>query len=70
MTGISATLLTGDINGDNMVDLRDFSLLAKAFNSTSASASWNPNADLNCDGIVDLQDFSLLAANFNKAGDP
>jgi alpha-tubulin suppressor-like RCC1 family protein len=70
VAGISPSLLAGDINGDNVVDLNDFSLLAEAFGSDSSSANWNVYADLNCDGVVDLNDFSLLAANFGVAGDP
>ncbi len=67
---VSASLLPGDINNDNVVDLNDFALLAEAFGSEAASPNWNANADLNCDGIVDLNDFSLLAADFGLAGDP
>jgi photosystem II stability/assembly factor-like uncharacterized protein len=69
-TGVTATLLAGDINDDNVVDLNDFGLLAEAFGSAAGSTNWNPNADLNCDGVVDLNDFSLLATNFGASGDP
>jgi kumamolisin len=69
VSGVNATLLPGDINNDNVVDLNDFALLAQAFGSSSSSANWNANADLNCDGVVDLNDFSLLAEDFGLAGD-
>lgn len=68
--GLDASLLAGDINGDNLVDITDFSLLASAFGSDPASPYWNPYADLNNDGVVDISDFSLLAANFGLSGDP
>jgi hypothetical protein len=67
---IDITLLAGDVNGDNVVDLNDFSELAAAFGSAVGDANWDANADLNCDGVVDLMDFGLLAANFGAQGDP
>jgi outer membrane protein assembly factor BamB len=70
VTNLTATLLAGDINGDNVVNLQDFSLLAAAYGSSAGSANWNPSADLNGDGVVDLQDFELLAANYGLSGDP
>jgi hypothetical protein len=70
VTGVNATLLPGDINGDNVVDIQDFSLLAAAYGSDSSSSNWNTNADLNCDGVVNIEDFSLLAADYGLSGDP
>jgi subtilase family serine protease len=69
-SGVSATLLPGDDNGDNVVDLNDFSILAAAFGTAEGQAGYNVNADFNCDGVIDLNDFSLLAADFGLAGDP
>jgi lysophospholipase L1-like esterase len=66
----SVTLLSGDVNNDNVVDLSDFSELAAAFGAASGDSNWDANADLNCDGLVDLTDFGLLAANFGLQGDP
>lgn len=68
--GLNATLLAGDVNGDNVVDISDFSLLATAFGSDPSSNYWNPDADLNNDGVVDITDFSLIAGNFGVGGDP
>ena len=70
VNGLSATLLPGDVNGDNRVDISDLGLLADAFNTTPDDASWNENADLDCDGKVDIADLGLLSDNFNSAGDP
>jgi hypothetical protein len=69
-SAVDVTLLAGDVNGDNVVDLSDFSELAGAFGSDAGTANWDSNADLNCDGVVDVTDFSLLAANFGNQGDP
>jgi alpha-tubulin suppressor-like RCC1 family protein len=70
ITGLNATLLPGDINGDNVVNIEDFSLFAAAYGSDPTSANWNPNADLNCDGVVDINDFELLAQDYGLTGDP
>jgi hypothetical protein len=70
VTGVDATLLPGDINNDNRVNILDLGLLADAFNTGPDTARWNQNADLNCDGKVNISDLGLLADNFGKSGDP
>ena len=67
--GLSVTLLTGDVNGDNQVSATDFLLLRNAYGSHSGSAKWDPRADLNGDGQVSAADFLLLRANYGKQGD-
>lgn len=57
---------TGDLNGDNVIDVHDAILFASAFGSVPASLDWNPKADLNNDDIVDLFDAIILASNFGK----
>lgn len=63
-------LREGDTQGNNQVDLLDFSAFAAAYLSTPASPNWNANADFNGDTNVSLTDFSLLAASFGTSGDP
>ena len=58
------TLLEGDANNDNCVDIQDFSVLRTAF-----SPGYEARADFNQDGVVNIQDFSMLATNFNQCGD-
>jgi alpha-tubulin suppressor-like RCC1 family protein len=70
LTGVNASLLPGDLNGDNVVDIDDFTLLISAFGSDPTTGNWNINADLNGDGVVDIEDFSLLAADYGLTGDP
>jgi hypothetical protein len=70
VSGVTTTLLPGDVNNDNMVTILDLGLLADAFFTTPASPRWNANADLNCDNRVDILDLGLLADNFDKIGDP
>jgi hypothetical protein len=69
-TGLTVTLLAGDLNGDNVVDLQDFNILAASYGSAVGGESWNPVADLNGDGVIDLNDFDLLTSNYGIGGDP
>jgi poly(3-hydroxybutyrate) depolymerase len=57
------TLLEGDANGDNYVDISDFSVLAAGFHP-----AYDARADFNEDGVVNISDFSLLATNFGAQG--
>lgn len=66
---IPVTLLNGDVNGDNRVNIADFIALRAAFGSSPGSGSWNPRADLNGDGTVGIADFLILRANFGRSGD-
>lgn len=68
-SGSTWTLVNGDVNGDNVISLGDFSQIRTAFGSVDGSPNWNPNADLNGDGVVSLADFSILRTNFGQTGD-
>ncbi len=65
----TTVLLEGDANGNNLVNVSDFSLLATAFGKTSVQVGYNALTDFNNDGIVNISDFSLMATNFSKTGD-
>jgi hypothetical protein len=56
------TLLGGDVNGDNCIDVRDLSYVAWHFDE------YAPNADVNGDELVDILDLSLMATNFGQCG--
>ncbi len=56
------TLIGGDVNGDNEIDVRDLSYVAWHFDER------DPKADINGDGIVDIFDLSLIAGNFGRKG--
>ncbi len=57
----------GDLNGDCRVTILDIATIAFAYNSTPASANWNPNADLNNDGTVNILDVAAAALNYDKS---
>ena len=51
----------GDLNGDFVVDIADYSILASQFMQTGTNLS----ADLDSDGLVDISDYSLLIGNIS-----
>ncbi len=55
--------LTGDINGDGLVDIADLSILLSCLGTTCADTEQCCRADLNCDGSVDAADLSILLQN-------
>ena len=70
VTGLSFSLVNGDVNGDDVIDLADLVEIAAAWRSTPDSDNWDPCADLNGDGVVNLADWMIVAKNWRKSGDP
>ena len=68
-TSVNFSLLAGDCDGDNDVDLEDFNILAASFGSVQGDPNYNSSCDFNGNGAVDLPDFALLAGNFLQTGD-
>jgi PKD repeat protein len=58
--------LIGDLNGDGQIDIRDISIVARAFGETPERPRWNPQADINKDGKIDIRDIAIVAKNFGK----
>jgi hypothetical protein len=56
------TLLGGDVNGDDQIDIRDLSYVAYHLGETDAQS------DVNGDGQVDILDLTLIAGNFGTKG--
>jgi hypothetical protein len=56
------TLLAGDVNADNVIDILDLASLATHYLSNDATA------DLNGDGVVDILDLALAAQNYQQQG--
>jgi hypothetical protein len=57
------TLLAGDINRDDRIELADAELVALAWNTTPASPNWNAAADLTADGQINVLD--MVAVQYN-----
>jgi hypothetical protein len=56
--------ITGDVNGDYIVDVKDVSLAGLAFGSYLGGSRWNIQADTNQDGEIDISDISNMARNY------
>ena len=70
ISGLQVTLINGDVNGDNNINLADLNAISAAWRSTPGSAKWNPNADLNGDKAINLADWNIVSKNWRKTGDP
>lgn len=58
----SITLLAGDLNQDNSIDIFDVAMVASRMDTA------DPTADLNADGVVNILDLSLVAGNYGQRG--
>ena len=59
----TATLLAGDIDGNNVIDQFDAMTIGMSYNSAEPAA-----ADLNNDGVINVLDLEQLAANYRLTG--
>lgn len=64
--GHTATLLAGDVNGDDLVNIQDLSAIGSLFGQTGITTCANMNAD--AAGTVNILDLSLTASNYGKVG--
>jgi hypothetical protein len=58
------TLISGDINDDNLVDITDASSVGAGFGQTGS----NLPADITRDDVIDIFDIVLISVNFGEAG--
>jgi hypothetical protein len=58
----TVTLQGGDVNGDDVIDIRDLSFVAYHLGGGDVQA------DANVDGKVDILDLTMLAGNFGEVG--
>lgn len=61
----NVSLLTGDANNDNVINIQDFNLLVQEYMQTDEHL----RSDFNLDKKVNIQDFGLLVENYLKKGD-
>lgn len=69
VTGLNVSLINGDVDGDNGVDLSDENLVKSAIGSRSGHRKWNADADLDGNGKIDKADLFIVKKNFGKVGD-
>jgi len=58
--------ISGDVNGDKVVDVYDLSDLGKAYGSELGDPNWNQECDFNRDNKVDASDLFDLNENYGK----
>jgi len=58
----------GDADGNNLINITDFSILATSFGKSTGQVGFDARADFNNDGIVNISDFSMLATYFGQSG--
>jgi hypothetical protein len=60
------TLLEGNANNNEVINIVDFSILAGAYNKNNGEAGYNAMADFDGSGRVSMADFSLLSGNYTR----
>ena len=74
MPAFNVTLIGGDANNDNRIDVLDFGILVNAYGTTYDSHNLNngfdTQADFNYDCAVDVLDFGILVNGYGLVGDP
>jgi len=63
-TNVFKVVLTGDLNHDGKIDMKDIAPVAKAFSTRPGDPLWNPAADLDNSGKVDMKDVAIVAKAF------
>ncbi|MBI2039876.1 hypothetical protein HYT18_02280 [Candidatus Microgenomates bacterium] len=66
--GQPLTLLSGDLNDDNLINSADYAVAKNAFGSAPSESDWNENVDFNKDGRINSLDIALIVKNFGKVG--
>lgn len=66
-----ATMVMGDVNNDNSINISDFVGLRQCFFKNRESSQWSTcqTSDLNEDGRISITDYSRLVANFGRRGE-
>ncbi|MCB9107479.1 MAG: hypothetical protein H6633_24965 [Anaerolineales bacterium] len=60
----SVTLVSGDVNNDNLIDISDATAVGLSFDQTGS----NLLSDINNDAIIDIFDLVLVGSNFGISG--
>ncbi|GMV38208.1 MAG: hypothetical protein AMXMBFR61_27160 [Fimbriimonadales bacterium] len=77
-TGLASALPGGDANGDNLIDILDFGMLAWRFGQnlgadtpvgTPYDTASNPHPDFSANGLVGTEDYSFIQIGFLTTGD-
>ncbi len=70
VAGLNATLLAGDANNNNVVDVDDLTVLLNVYNTAAGDGIYLAAADFDGNGTVNVDDLTILLNNYNTAGTP
>ena len=65
----TASLVLGDVDGDNEIGPGDFEAVVSGFGSVYGNFAWNSLADLDRDGEIGPGDFEVVVRNFGISGE-
>ncbi len=66
---VSASLVNGDVDGDNSVSIFDYIELSGSFDKATGESGFDAEADLDGDGAVTIFDYIILSNNFDQSGE-
>jgi len=58
------TLLEGNANQDNIIDLDDYALLSMSWLTSKSQVEFDARTDFDCNGLINASDLWLLSANW------
>jgi hypothetical protein len=59
----TGTFVSGDVNGDGVVNCADMAIVQAAFGTRLGQPGYQANADLNSDGVINILDLATVARN-------
>jgi hypothetical protein len=62
----TVTLLGGDANNDDLVNVQDLAIIGSHFLMVCGNPSWDGRADINNDCVINILDLTLAGVNFQK----
>jgi len=63
----SVRAITGDVTGDDVVDILDIAAVAGVFGTQTGDPTYNPAADINSNGLIDIFDLLSVVINLTTA---
>lgn len=64
---IDFSLVNGDTNGDDAIDIGDYAVISGVYGSVSGDGNYARNADLDGNGEVDIADYAIVSSNYGES---